>query len=432
MKNRPTSLPAFLVVVFIISAAYLSGLGAVPFHPDETTYIYTSADTEAFFSEPASQFWRPENASNLRQHYRLLDAPLVNYFIAAGRWVSGEKPVAADWDWAKTWQANTLAGALPSTRLLLASRAAVAILFPFSLVLLFLTVWRIANEFTAWTSALLLAGNALVLLHTRRAMAEGILLFLSILSLWCLLWMEKERWRIGIPAALAFCAKQLLAPLLPIGLAAVAWSAQAEPSGTRTRQLLRQVFLFGLSALLLLVIFHPFLWGQPLRAFQAAIQARQKLAAAQTADRPDQALNSPLRKVISMVSYLYLAPPQFAETGNYREQTRSMEEAYLKNPFQTLFSSIPAGAALLILSLFGFLMALLQAVKRRGAGQRRLILILAASLCQTMALYFFIPLPWQRYYLPLVPYSCLWIAFGIDQLRQGFSTALASRRASAS
>jgi hypothetical protein len=427
MKTRPASIPVFLVFVLVVSAAYLSGLPGIPFHPDESTYIFTSADVEGFFQDPSSQFWKPEKEGDPLQRYRMLDAPLINYFVAIGRWFSGEKPQPIDWDWGKTWQENIQAGGMPSMHLLLTSRAAVAALFPLSLIFLFLTVYRISNQFTAWTSVILLASNALVLLHTRRAMAEGILVFTSIITLWSLVRIEKERWLISIPATFAFCAKQLLAPLIPVGLVAVFWQKN-DQSSSRWRPTIRQVLLFGSSVLLLLSLFHPFLWGQPLRALQAAIQARQELAAAQTADRPDQVLNSPERKLISLISCLYLTPPVFAETGNYEEETRSTETAYLANPLHTLFRTIPAGGILLILNLFGFTTGLLQAFKRKSAEQRRLILILAASLAQTLTLYFLIPLPWQRYYLPLVPYSCLWIAFGIDQLRQAIFSGITARQ----
>ncbi|MBE0696574.1 MAG: phospholipid carrier-dependent glycosyltransferase [Anaerolineaceae bacterium] len=427
MKTRPASLPALLAFVLVVSAAYLSGLASIPFHPDESTYIYTSADVEGFFRDPSSQFWKPENEGDPLQRYRELDAPLINYFIAGGRWFAGEMPLFTDWDWGKTWQANIQDGAMPSMHLLLASRASVAILLPLSLFFFFLTVYRISNEFTAWASVVLLASNALVLLHTRRAMAEGILLFTSILTLWSLVRIEKERWLISIPTTLAFCAKQLLAPLIPVGLAAVLWRVTGL-HGSRWRPIMRQVLLFSMGVFILLAFFHPFLWGQPLQAFKAAIQARQELSAAQIADRPEQVLNTPARKLVSMISCLYLTSPIFAETGNYQSETHSAETAYLANPLHTLFRSIPAGGILLILTLFGFFSGLIQAVKRGAAAQRRLILILAASIAQTLALYLLVPLPWQRYYLPLVPYSCLWIAYGIDQLRQAIDRGITTRR----
>jgi hypothetical protein len=286
-----------------------------------------------------------------------------------------------------------------------------------SLLFLFLTIYRIANEFTAWTGVILLATNALALLHTRRAMAEGILLFTSILTMWALVRTEKQRWLISIPATLAFCAKQTLAPLLPIGLVAVLWSAE-EVQHSRWKTTGKQALYFSTTVLALLLLMHPFVWSQPLRALQASIQARQSLAARQTADRPEQTLNTTERKLVSMISNLYLNPPVFAETRNYTAETYSSEQAYLTNPLHSLFRSIPAGGTLLVLNLFGFITGILRAIRKKPAAQRRMVLILAATILQTIALFVLIPLPWQRYYLPLIPYTCLWTAFGIDQLRQ--------------
>lgn len=423
-KNKPASLTVFLWVVAIISFFYIQGVSAVPFHPDESTRIYTSGDAELFWQQPSALFWREEKVGNDRQVYRELDAPLTNNFIALGRWVTNQPPLTKDWDWSKTWQYNQQAGALPSPSLLLTSRMAIAALFPFSIVLLFLTAYRIANEFTAWTSALLLASNALVLLQTRRAMAEGLLLFTTILTLWALVRVGKKRWMISIPAVLSFCAKQTLAPLMLIGLGASFWPVEDRFLKSKKNSLIQSA-LYGASMVAILIALHPFVWNQPVRAISAAIQARQALAAAQTADRPEQVLNTPGRKLVAMIGCLYLTSPALVEAGNYLAETRSADQAYLDNPLHSIGRSILGGTIFLIFNVFGISSGVLRAINEKDAARRRLVLLLAATLLQTLALYWLIPLPWQRYYLPLVPYACLWCAFGVDQLRQAIVSRIA-------
>jgi 4-amino-4-deoxy-L-arabinose transferase-like glycosyltransferase len=422
MRYIPSSLAIFLAVLAVYSAAYLRGVSTVPFHPDESTYLYTSVDVELFWQRPAALFWNADPEDEKLQHYRILDAPLVNAVIALGRWVIGAQPLAVDWDWSKTWEQNQQAGALPSQDLLLAGRYASAVLFPFSVLFVFLAVRKTAGDFPAWTAALLLASNALALLHTRRAMAEGVLLFTTTWTMWSLVTFEKRPWLTALPAALAFCAKQSLAALMPAALLAVVWQPGAwKPE--QVRRTLAHIVWFGLIITATLAVMHPFLWARPVQAFRAAVQARQELASAQVADRPDQALNTPGKKLIGMLGSLYLTPPFFAETINYQQETRAAEDAYLANPLNNLFRSLPAGGLLLVLSLYGFVLAVAQSLRKGQPPNRGLVLLAFASLIQALALLVLVPLPWQRYYLPLLPFTCLWSAFGIDQLRVLFVRA---------
>jgi hypothetical protein len=465
---RSRLLTLFLMVLVLISAAYLLGVSSVPFHPDESTQLFTSGDVGLFFQKPSSLFWDPAKESDVRQAYRELDAPLTHLVIAAGRWVTGQPALPVDWDWSKTWAENRQAGALPSAGLLLAGRLAVAVLFPFSILFFFLTVRRVTNDFTAWAAALLLASNALVLLHTRRAMAEGALLFTLTLTLWSLVKAEQRPWLVAIPAALAFCAKQSLAAFLPLGLLALFWQPASPPeqqddsqrlavapnpplpdagrertesSGNgsiiqkasltalgrgqdprihfaRTRVLLLSGLIYCFLAAGTVFLLNPFGWAQPVEAIQAAVAARQKLADAQAGDRPAQELNNPGLRLVGLIGSVYLTPPAFAEAGNYQDNTREAEAAYLANPLNSLFRSLPGGAVLLVLGLFGFALGCTRAARDGCPNRRGLALLLAATVIQSLALLVFIRLPWQRYYLPVVPFACLWAAYGLDQLRR--------------
>ena len=62
--------------------------------------------------------------------YRLLNAPLAKYILAAARVVTGVSPQAVeqDWDWSADWLANVNAGALPDDSILWAARFASSLL----------------------------------------------------------------------------------------------------------------------------------------------------------------------------------------------------------------------------------------------------------------------------------------------------------------
>lgn len=425
MKSPTRSLLAFLAVLAIISVWYLNGVTGVPFHPDESTQLFTSMDADLFWKQLPALFWNPHKEGDLRQRYRELDAPLTHSLIAAGRWIAGQLALAVDWDWGKTWQENNLRGALPTQGQLLAGRYGVAALFPFSVLFLFLAARRVSSDFTAWTAALLLASNTLVLLHTRRAMAEGALLCTTVFLMWALVRFERFPWLSAVPAALAFCAKQTLGALIPVSLLAAVWQVSCDdPLSERLKRGFRNMVLFGAVLLVVIALLNPFLWERPLEAAQAALRARQALVTAQSSDRPAQALNTPGKKIIGLLGSLYLTPPQFAETGNYAPETHPSEEIYLANPLHSLLRTTVGGGILLALGIFGLIAAIRQAFTAPPEAKRRLALLLAATVALVAALFLLVPLPWQRYYLPLVPFACLWSALGLDQIRAQISLAI--------
>jgi hypothetical protein len=411
----------FLGALILYAALALAGASQVPFHPDESTHIFMSADGERFWRDPSELFWQPGREEDPLTRYRLIDAPLTRNLIAFGRWVAGEPALPVDWNWSASYEENRAQGALPSDRLLRAARLTVTALLPLSVLFLYLTAKRVSGERAGWAAALLLASSALALLHARRAMAEGPLLFAAAFSLWVLARAEERPWLNSLPAALAFSAKQSLLPLSLVGGLAALWPIRPETSEAgrgRWARSIRSGLLFCVITAGLVFALHPSFWRQPVEAIFASIDARQALISAQSADRPGQSLDTPARKLIAMTGALYFTPPIFAETSNYVEQTRESEIAYLANPLNWLLREPLSGAVLLGLNLFGFFTAARRAISRREpvADRRRLALLITANLFQAAALLVMIHLPWQRYYLPLVPFSCLWVGVGIDGL----------------
>lgn len=117
-----------------------------------------------------------------------------------------------------------------------------------------------------------------------------------------------------------------------------------------------------------------------------------------------------------MLANLYLAPPQFAEVGNYRDDTQTAEQVYLETPGHNLLRNLVGGGILLTLSLAGILLA---GFSLRGAQptlRRKLTILLLGTVSQVAVHLSTIPLPWQRYVMPLLPYTCLWSAYAVGSL----------------
>jgi hypothetical protein len=426
-KLLTTQMIDWLLVIFIALATlgYWAGVPSVPFHPDESTCIFMSADWELLFSQPAALAWQPE-ISNLRQTYHLLDAPLSRYLCGAARWISGQAPLAADWNWAWTWDQNQAAGALPGSALLTASRFGSAFLFPFSLLLLYLTGYRLGGRFLGWSSLILMASSALILLHTRRAMAEGGLIFCTCLFMASLVFCRQRSWLIAIPAALAFCAKQSTLPFVGIGILAI---LLLEKKGIL--HTVRMLLLYGLLYLGLIVLLNPFVWAHPLEAIQAAIAARQDLLTRQTHEfalaSPDAVLNSPWVTGVALIANLFVIPPAIADVGNYLNQTQAAAQAYLTNPFHQLLRSLWAGGLLLGLSIAGGLIALKRSLVSSNPHRAMWALLWLTGFLQLVALALTVTLPFQRYVLPLVPFTSLWSGVCLTQLKDGVFSKRAER-----
>jgi 4-amino-4-deoxy-L-arabinose transferase-like glycosyltransferase len=409
MKFKFAHIYLLILILIFITAAYLSGLPSVPFHPDESTHIFMSADLDLLFSQPSDLFWKPGSSADLRQHYRLLDAPLTRYMIGLGRYIAGDlEPLFSDWDWTQTWHYNVAIGAYPDEDLLLAARLPLTLFFPLTLLLLFLTVEKITSRPAAWIALILFTSNALVLLHTRRAMAEPALLFTISLTLYAMIRLKRSPWWAAVPAALAFCAKQSTGILIVPVLIAILW--QKIP----TKQRMFQIILAGGIFAGIIFALNPFLWNHPVPAFQEALAKRSELTKNQISTmreaNPEKVLDTLPMRMAAQIGQLFFVQPAIWDIGNYIIEQNDEEQAYLANPLHRVLRSPIGGTLLMMLGLFGFIVSTLYAFRQK---ERALTLILLADLLQLAALLLFVPLPIQRYTLPLVPFVCIWSAIGI-------------------
>jgi len=419
-ENRPKNqFPQTIVIlgfILLVSIGYFLGLPGVPFHPDEQTYLFMSGDIERFFSNPGTLFWKPTQADELRQNYRLRDAPLSRWLIGVGRQIAGKPAPQVDWDWSKDWETNQAHSALPPKDLLLAGRWSVAFLFPLSLWLMFQIAKSIGNDLSGWAAMVILASHGLVLLHTRRAMAESALLFTCLLTLWLIQRPERSPWWIGLAAALVFNAKQSAAPLVLLCGVAV-WFSGNE-SELRLTHRFRNFIFFCLTFGFVTFILNPFLWSNPLAAGRAAWFERNQLVVQQVemvrSVNPEMVWETPFHRLQGFFLHLYFSRPAIADVANYIQDIQSAEEQYFANPFHSLMRNLMGGAIFAFLTLFGFTLAVVRTRHLSNQKKSSTWLLWAATLLQLAALIAFVPLPFQRYVIPLIPFQCLWAATGIE------------------
>jgi len=410
-------------LLLAVSIFAVSGARLVPFHPDETSWLYQSRDLELLFSAPLSLAWRSEAEPTVEMDYRLLNAPLAKYVLGLGRLAAGfpSSSVAVDWSWSDDWKQNVAAGALPPERLLGAARTASAALLIPAMVALYFAGVTLRGRAAGLAAAILLGTNALVLLHGRRAMAEGALTLGVALATLGVLHAARRPGLAGAATALAFAAKTSAGVWIPIGL-----MAAVLPGGRRSRSWagsLRRAAAYAASAVAVTVALHPVLWANPPGALGAMWRARQDLVASQveTTRRvmPWAVPATPAERAATMIVHLFLAPVQFAEAANYLEQTAASEAAYLVVPGHELLRGVAGGAVMLGLTVLGIGLAV---ARSRAAGleeRRATAIALGTTAVQAAALVIAVPLAFQRYVIPLVPLVCLWGGVGATRVFEG-------------
>ena len=160
-----------------------------------------------------------------------------------------------------------------------------------------------------------------------------------------------------------------------------------------------------------------------MEAEQAALDARKTLTSSQISTiagkNPEKILVSIPERILGVIVHLFLTPPAIEDVANYQEQILQSSATYINNPLNNYYRGPIWGSALLILSVFGFLVGCRDAIQGNTAANKHLIILLLATALQFAAIAYLITLPFQRYVLPLIPYTCIWQAYGISTV---FST----------
>jgi 4-amino-4-deoxy-L-arabinose transferase-like glycosyltransferase len=421
------------------TALYLSGLAAVPFHPDESSQLSMSRDFDLFFLQRNfdALAWTPDQPLSPEARLRLLDAPITKYLIGLGWWSRGysSADLNADWVWGEPWDANL--AALPRPQVLVAGRTPLAVLGALAAVILF---W-LGNELGGWgvglAGALLLGLNPLTLLHTRRAMAEGSLIFFSALAAWGALRLTRtldslpafQRRTLmsgalaGVLAGLAAASKQTELVMLPVVLLMSAASLFQKPWSLRPRALaLIGVWpAVGLGWGLTFWALNPVLYRQPVAVAWKMIEMRAELARQQIEvngqAHPEMLTPAPLARLTAALSQIYVRPPAFWDAPVYLDRLGPPAEAYLALPLNRVWPQPMMGYALGGLSAVGVIASAHLVLRQRFNADTRPAQVLWAWTLLTLGLLLWaIPLDWQRYFLPLLPPACLFAAYGLVTL----------------
>lgn len=425
---RKNLIPLIIFLVFIcLIALYFCQIPDVPFHPDEATYLYMSGDLTTLISDPMQIAQNNKSMQPLKYHYRLIDAPLGNYWMGFWVLIANEKPIQQDWDWTASWEENIDRGAMPGTSQLTIARISSALLFPVSIILAVLIANRTFGSVAALTTLVLMLTNALFLLHTRRAMHESISLVTIYILLWLLPNARKRPWMLGIVASLAFNAKQSVIPLifLALLLLVIPENRPYLTINNLTGAILRLIKL-SIPFLVIFILLNPIYWKNPVEKLVESLHERRQLTLYQYSDFSWEPFpNSIPESLLVILGDLFFRPPSFAEISNYSSNTANQEAIYLANPINNLYRGTIAGTIFLSLTIFGIVVSIRTRWKSEQFPRNHVQIYIFALFSQLAFNLIFLNLPWQRYVIPIIPYVILFSSCGVQIIVEALTKKIA-------
>jgi hypothetical protein len=424
-----------LLSVCLWSAFGLAGLALAPLHPDESMQIYASRDFDRLLAEGVGSLTtRPPYPVDSDEHLRILNGSIHRHLVGWFRRLAGLPPdllpPAPGWDWRLDAGDNIARGSLPPPGVLLVGRLASAAFLP--MVALAAAAIGAATVGGRWTLAYLalLMLNPVLLLHTRRAMQEGSLLGLGLVAVWAALAVgrclaggrEPRLWRwslLGFACGLTVAAKH--SGLLFVLAAACLVSAGWIFGPRKDFRPLIHASASAAAAVALFLVLQPSLWSNPPERLKDLLALRSAMLAAQSQDAAPAA-----GAAFRLTAMPFALPLQFHETGEVADHP--LFARWSRVYADQWMAGLPmAGAmvwSLALLSAVGLWFSLRGWTARGETGYLQAfpaIWWIAVALPLLLS-----PLPWQRYFLPLLPAALLLAVAGAKAL-----TALVGRLRSA-
>ena len=418
----------------------VAGATIVPFHGDESTlmlmgrdyhYLVVEGDISKVRFDPHWQNNRHE------QLLRLLNGTVSKMVYGWVQAMNGFGPhdLNSDWSWGKDYAANAERGALPDAELLRQARLASSLQLALAAGLFFHVVKIMLNRPMAYLSVILFALHPNILINGRRAMMEGSHILGLMLVLMSAVWLLQERrWRryllLGACAGFAIAAKH---PNVSV-CALVFFACGAGPlwrlaSGFRTNwrtpvMELAGLIVAGAMTVAVFLLLNPGWWTEPMEVARVVVELRQDLIEDQVNFLGGY--RSFTERAVGLFEFVFVGERQYFESpawASFEAVTRQVTD-YEDSGLAGLLmigSSGRLGLVTLLLALFG---AVHFARNANARAEYRLLLLLwfVGSALITLRLN---PLPWARYYLPLLPAVIVLAAYALatlaTKLRQSHS-----------
>ncbi|MCY3780839.1 MAG: glycosyltransferase family 39 protein [Chloroflexi bacterium] len=413
-------------------ALYITaGAAIIPFHGDESTLMIMGRDFHYIFVEGdlAKVLYDESWAVNPHeQHLRLLNGTVSKMVYGGLQWLNGFGPrdLNRNWNWGRDYDSNVARGAIPDGELLRQARLASAIQLALAAAAFFQFVKMTVNRPNAFLASALFALHPNMLINGRRAMMEGSHILGLMLVLLAAAWLlQEQRWRtyalLGISAGFAIAAKHpnvIVCALVFLACARRPVWQLAQKRGRDFQRSARDLIGIALAGIITVIVFlllNPAWWRNPMEVAPLIVELRQGLLQ----DQVDifGGYNSFTDQVAGFFQFAFVGARQYFEVSRWEDydvitaQIGAYEGSWLSG-LLFIGSSGRLGLISLLLALYGALkLARDQAISREA---RWLVFIWIIG--SALAALWLTPLPWARYYLPLLPAVILLVSYALTIL----------------
>ena len=393
-----------VVIFFIFVLIFLwNQFKFVPFHEDEYYFLDRSFTVELladkkFGDEVWSRYFSYDQPKLAEFAYGLYLSKLSRekgvkeYLRSYGFYDDKQKPYKERW-WRRSSgeEIESLSAEIQqrSTPVLEARRVSLIASFN-SLILMFLIGVKLRGLMFGLLSAGLLLENRLFLESTLRAMADSFLLFFLLLTFYLSLFFiervnsKKNENLTGLSVGIGMSTGLAIASKLNGGLGLIyffilfiALMFFGRLNKEKEWRLIKALAIIIITLFLVFILFNPFTWGQPVKNSLFMFSHRINMGG-------QQGLYSKMPLVSLMDKLIGVYERVFSPLGDY-------------GLLQKLF----IGTAFFIIGLFTLVEGLLKSKKANLISQDLALVLWAVVVLITVVIY--IPMDWERYYLPIFP-----------------------------
>ncbi len=417
--------PVIAGVWLVLLAIYvLAGVPLASFHGDEAMQIWMSHDyaTAFIYGEPQRLMSAGPFNIDTEAQLRILNGSVNRYAIGlswhlAG-YTNGDLPTPPGWDWGLDHDTNAEVGHRPTEALLHVSRVSSALFLALSVWAMFGIGWQLGGPLVAYLASGLYALNPVILLNGRRAMMEGSMLFFGLLVVLVAVMIVRKRaqgqrglwgwWlALALSGGLALTSKHSGAVFVA---GAFGWIALAELTARRWRAFpvtLVKLAVSGALVIGLFFAFSPALWYDPAARIGDLLAVRADLIDIQVQAHTAGPMTL-AQRIEAIIVQPFMTPAQHFEVAAWADYDVITGEVnrYMASPL----SGVQYGPALGLLLTLLVPVGMIAALRREASIRAGLFIWLAVTLVMLLLN----PLPWQRYYLPLIPIFTLFSALGLQ------------------
>lgn len=430
--SRPSRFPKWIdfLWLLLLAAYVVAGASLVPFHGDESTQIFMGRDYFYLFQEGDLSKVLYDSAWSSRQdeqHLRLINGTVsktIHGWLAASKGIKLDQ-INGHWDWEQDYAQNSAGNRIPDRSLLHAARLASSAQLALAAVALFALVNISIGKPEAYVASAIFALHPAVLINGRRAMMEGSHLLGMMLVLLSAAWLLRKReWSryvlLGICSGAAVAAKHpnaFVVAMVFLAYGSLFMYETLRAAGPARSLQIRSIvglILAGTIALLVFYLMNPAWWRAPLESGVEALSLRFALFQEQIA--MFGGYNSLIERVQGFFRYGFVEVYQYfevAQWADYSEITGQVS-SYEASGLSGLSIGGSAGGGLLNLALT--LVGGVHLLRNQDIdGRYRWLLIVVGGGIALITLVA-TPLPWLRYYLPVLPFAMILSAYALVRL----------------